>query len=1052
MSVPVLRSMSPDSASPSANLSASPDVSAIAAGIPPAVTPRARLVARARRATQREWPCAFPEAGLWKVTGEAGAGVSSFLVDAAVHAIEQDPQRAARGGVLLLTSSKESGARLRAELTDKLAASGFVADEPVVRSVHSLAFALVRQHRQEDIRLISGAEQDAVIRQLLLGHAEDGRGSWPAELRPALPLVGFARQLRDFLLRAIERGLGPDELIELGCAQKIPIWSAAGEFLREYQQVMALSGVSRYSASELVAQALSAELPRAWDVVIVDDAQHLAPAASELVARLLDAAQLGIVGGDVDQSVFRFRGASPRFFADLGGREHELIDLGQTRRRPSRRVVVAPDAQAQQDFIVDAVRRSHLEEGSSYRDMAVVVRSTPMIEPVRRALLHAGVPVALDPADLVLGEQRIVVSLLLGLRALTEELSVAQWRDLILGPVGGSDPVTLRRLLRGLRRWKPEQRAEDTLQELLASPSPLPEFGAFLTDRELDILGRIRGVLDQGRQALDGGGSVEEVLWAVWSATGLADRLLAAALRGGATGSQADRDLDAAMALFDAAGDFTERRPSAGVELFVASITEQQLPTGVRDRRSAKPDAVALLTAHGAAGREFERVIVAGVQEMSWPSLGETGTLFRQEDLIDFVDEGIDPGVPVSHTAERMVEERRLFHLATSRATTSVAVTAVDDKDSEEVLQPSRFVEEFAAGCDAGVERLEPRPVGATGAEAGEASAAAAGVRVLSRDHIVAELRRALADPRSPEAVRAQAARQLARLAEAGVAGADPGQWWGVKGASTSEKLPRRRGLSPSRIESLLQCPMREVLERIVGLDETPEMIYGSMAHAYLEALGRGVDTQTARDAVIAARTAAEQGPGWKSGRDLEDFSAMLDRIDSWLASSRSAFEQVAVEAEVDVDVDAAVGARIKGRIDRLERDESGALYVVDLKTGSSVPSQADTEVNAQLLAYQLALRLGEFVDGRVSTASQAATVVGGALLVYPNAQKKTLTTRQQAPKSDAELAEFAALIAPLIREMEGPELTARTGKHCDNCKVRQLCPVQPEGMVVTNG
>lgn len=1015
------------------------------APLPPTVTPSAHLVARQRRVSPREWPLPLPDRGVWKVTGQAGSGVSSFLIDTAAAAIEADPQRASSGGVLLLTESKESGARMRAELSGRLAATGFVADEPVVRSVHSLAFAMLRQQAEAEIRLISGAEQDAVIRELLLGHAEDGGGTWPQELRPALPMVGFARQLRDFLLRAIERGLGPDDLCRLGEAHGIDIWRCAGEFLREYQQVMALTGTRRYSASELITRALEVEVERPWGIVLVDDAQHLAPASAELVSRLISRADLAVVGGDEEQAVFRFRGASPEFFRTMGGVAHQVIDLGASKRTPASRVVVAPDVQTHQAYVADAIRRAHFEEGVGYKDIAVVVRSSSMIEPLRRSLLHAGVPVSLDPTDVVLAEQHIVVALLLGLRALTEELSAVQWRELLLGPVGGADPVTLRRLLRGLRRYKPDQQAEETLRELLAQPGELPDFGEVLTQRELDILQRVRSVLEQGRQALVADGSVEEVLWAIWSATGLADRLLAAALRGGAAGSQADRDLDAAMALFDAAGDFTERRPTAGIELFIAFIEEQELPTGVRDRRTAKPDAVSLLTAHGAAGREFRHVIVAGVQELSWPSLGETGTIFRQEDLLDLVDAGVDPAIPVSHIAERMVEEQHLFHLATSRATERLVVTAVDDQEAEEVIQPSRFVEQIAAAHGLEAQRVSLAGVAPAPGDAELGST----VRVLSRDHVIAELRRALSDPAASEADRSQAARQLARLAEAGVAGAAGEQWWGIKGASISEKLRRHAALSPSRIESLLQCPMREVLERMVGLDETAEMIYGSMAHAYLEAVGKGADPATARAMVMAARAEAEQGPRWKTERDLADFAAMLDRIDAWLAASRSAFEQVAVEADVDVEV--GDGLRIRGRVDRLERDAAGALHVVDLKTGSQPPSLAATEENPQLMAYQLALRAGKYADGRITTAHGEGSQVGGATLVYPNSQKKTLATREQAPKSDDELGAFAEVVRPLTAQMEGPSLTARTGEHCDHCRVRQLCPAQPEGRDLTD-
>ena len=1030
------------------------------APVPPAAPePKAYLVPRSREKTVREWPVALPQRGLYKVTGAPGSGVSSFLLDTAAEAIRTRGNDAVEadgaGGVLVLTDSKETGARLRAELTDSLAASGFISDEPVVRSVHSLAFALVRQQLDAELRLISGAEQDAVIRQLLQGHAEDGGGTWPADLRPALPMVGFARQLRDFLLRAIERGLGPDALVQLGEAHGIPIWSASGDFLREYQQVMALSGVHRMSASELIDAALQVEMPRRWHTVIVDDAQHLAPASAKLVERLLRQADLGVVGGSIEQSVFRFRGASPAFFHDLGGMTHEVIDLGTSRRNPLRSVAIADSGGTQLALVSDALRRAHLEDGVDYRDMAVVVRSTPLLEPVRRALLRAGVPVALNPTDLVLGEQRIVAALLLGVRALYEELPATQWRELLLSPVGGADPVTLRRLLRGLRRWAPETRAEDTLRELLVSPEGLPDFDTVLTDRELDILQRVRNVLDAGRTALADGGSVEEVLWALWHATGLSNRLMAMALRGGATGSQADLDLDAVMALFDAAGDYTERRPTAGIASFVDSIAEQELPTGVRDRRNATPDAVALLTAHGAAGREFRRVIVAGVQELTWPSLGETGSLFRQEDLVDLIDEGVDPAVPVPHINERLVEERRLFTVATSRATEQLLVTAVESDDGDEVEQRSRFVEEFCRDHSLEVkpariaDSLEDAVASASTRGGDVAAEDVAVVRLLAHDDLIAEVRRVVTDPETGEAQRAQAARQLARLADAGVLGAAPEQWWTTTTPSTEARLDTVRALSPSRVEQLLACPMRAVLERMSGLNETLEMVYGSMAHAYFEALGAGADEEDALEATVAARRAAGSAPEWKVERDIADFRAMLDRSRGWLEATRGTFEQLAVEADVDVQVSDVV--RIRGRLDRLERDSSGAVHIVDLKTGAHPPTVAATEDNAQLAAYQLALARGEYLNGKVVTAGGGGEPleVGGAVLVYPNAYKSSLSTREQAAKTDDELAALSSGLDRLPEEIAGPTLLAVTGPQCDRCAVRALCPVQPEGATI---
>jgi len=241
------------------------------------------------------------------------------------------------------------------------------------------------------------------------------------------------------------------------------------------------------------------------------------------------------------------------------------------------------------------------------------------------------------------------------------------------------------------------------------------------------------------------------------------------------------------------------------------------------------------------------------------------------------------------------------------------------------------------------------------------------------------------------------------------------------------------------------------VLERMAGLNESLPMVYGAMGHAYLEALGRGVDPDDAYNVVVAARREATDVPAWKRERDIEEFEAMLDRTRTWLETSRGAFEQVAVETSVDVQV--SDNARIRGRVDRLERDTAGALYVVDLKTGKNPPTRKEADANAQLQSYQLALSKGMLADdGRVVTAqSEPDLAVGGAMLVYPAKPSKSVTTLEQAAKTPEELDEFADAIDGLPDEMTGPTLLATTGKHCDRCSVRALCPVQPEGEMIHN-
>ena len=69
------------------------------------------------------------------------------------------------------------------------------------------------------------------VRELLKGELADGAPEWPEQLRPMLHTRGFAEELRDFLMRAQERGLGADDIRELGRRHARADWIAAGGFL-----------------------------------------------------------------------------------------------------------------------------------------------------------------------------------------------------------------------------------------------------------------------------------------------------------------------------------------------------------------------------------------------------------------------------------------------------------------------------------------------------------------------------------------------------------------------------------------------------------------------------------------------------------------------------------------------------------------------------------------------------------------------------------------------------------------------------------------------------
>ena len=128
-------------------------------------------------------------------------------------------------------------------------------------------------------------------------------------------------------------------------------------------------------------------------------------------------------------------------------------------------------------------------------------------------------------------------------------------------------------------------------------------------------------------------------------------------------------------------------------------------------------------------------------------------------------------------------------------------------------------------------------------------------------------------------------------------------------------------------------------------------------------------------------------------------------------------------------------GVRVRGRVDRLERDAEGRLVVVDVKTGKTPVTKDDAQRHAQLAAYQLAI-----TEGLLPQGDQA----GGGRLVYLGKVGSTgACERDQDPMS----AEGRELLRQSVRDAaaatQGPEFVARINDGCAHCPVRAICPAQ---------
>ncbi|HVK21184.1 MAG TPA: ATP-dependent DNA helicase [Actinokineospora sp.] len=1024
--------------------------------------------------------------GFVRVLGGPGTGKTTLLAEVAAD-------RILRGGVdpeqlLVLTGSRRAATDLRSRitalLTDPDGASMRTVREPLVRTVHSYAFAVLRiqamLHDEPGPRLLTGPEQDTVIRELLEGDVESGARHWPERLRPALGVAGFAEELRDLMLRAAERGLGPEDLIMLGRREERDEWVAAGRFGRQYEEVTLLHGASdsaiahttapALDAAELVASALLAfetddELLAAERArvryLLVDDAQHLDPLQYRLLQRLGSAAKEFVVAGDPDQSIFSFRGADPGLLRDAEPEGGTVVLTPGRRMAPAvrravsqlaarlpgagvRRVDKSRDkggtvlvrlhasSAAEAGWVADQLRRAHLLDGIPWSEMAVLVRSATRSVPVlHRALAAAGVPVAAPGDELPLAQQPAVRPFLALLRcaAVPALLDPPMAAMLLSSQLGGADPLALRRLRRGLRRLEQaaggDKSSDDLLVEVLIDDDRL----SALEPAEVGPVRRVSGLLSAARKGIAEGVGLEQILWDVWQGSGLETRWVATAARGGPVGAQADRDLDAIVALFHTAERYADRLPGSGVAGFADHLIGHRIAGDTLAASAPQGEAVAVLTAHAAAGREWTVVAVPGVQEGAWPDLRLRGSLLGVERLVDLLA-GIDHSETLSATAPLLAEERRLLLVATSRARGKLLVSAVRGEEE----QPSRFLAELS-----GVEATDP--------EAESLIPVAEQERALVLADLVGELRQVVCDNGADRARRALAARQLARLAEANVPGAHPDSWYGLPELSSLEPLRGKHEpvrVSPSTVEVLAKCPLRWVVERHGGQDPVElAAVTGTLVHALAQAAASGATRDELMVELDKAWSQVDAGAPWFSRREQQRLRAMVDTFLTWVRDTRGELTQIAVERDVSVDL--PDGVTVRGRVDRLEVDSEGRPVIVDIKTGKQPISVDDASAHPQLAVYQLATAYGAFAEDGLGSEP------GGARLLYVAKKSRgKATERDQQPLQGEMIDHWMTIVRDAAGSMVGPEYSAFENPDCPRCPVRFTCPLHPSGRQVT--
>ncbi len=392
-------------------------------------------------------------------------------------------------------------------------------------------------------------------------------------------------------------------------------------------------------------------------------------------------------------------------------------------------------------------------------------------------------------------------------------------------------------------------------------------------------------------------------------------------------------------------------------------------------RATPSEDAVQLMTVHAAKGLEFHTVFVVRVTSNSFPGS-------YKESLVEFPPQlrnrsGADEGGPKIMNEQ---EERRLFYVAMTRAMDELYVCGKVGSQDRQPAPPLKYMRELVSA----------------------APALAGGIRYRPLPPMTIKLH-AAAEPALPVS-----------------------QWTQLPPRDDARLLE----LSASAIQMYDHCPLAYKLKYDWRLpeDATAPLQFGSAIHLALKAYfdgvraGRRPDEQT----VIACflDEFAKSNISEPFQREMYE-NAGRQQLTSLLRSelARPAGKILHTEKRFVIELG---GARVHGRLDRLDAHADGTVAVVDYKTGRA-KTQEDADDSLQLSIYALAAKdLGH----------------NPSSLVFINLDNGTAIESSRSPK---QLAEAECTVREIAAKIADGEFDPQPSNGCWRCSYYSICPVQEE-------
>src|SRR6266536_2704682 len=324
------------------------------------------------------------------LTGGPGTGKTAVLHERFARLIEEggDPERVA---MVVRTKQSRNAARraLLRRLSRPLPGMKLMTVQGLANHVVGARFEALGYERPPEI--LSANDQFSRVKQLLRG---EDPVDWPA-YGAMLSLRGFADEVRQLILRAQEALVTPEEISAKAEASGQPGWRELAEFYRRYLQVLDDVEVIDYGGLVNQAAAAADQGEPLFDHLLIDDYQEATFAEEALIVGL--GVQSLVVAGDEGSHIFSFQGTTDvplrRFLEQLPTAEHVSLATAHRCQTPLYEAWSTPHTSEETAAVARELRRTHVEDGVPWGQLAVIVRRQRSdLGGLLRALDDLGVP------------------------------------------------------------------------------------------------------------------------------------------------------------------------------------------------------------------------------------------------------------------------------------------------------------------------------------------------------------------------------------------------------------------------------------------------------------------------------------------------------------------------------------------------------------------------------------------------------------------------------------------------------------------------------------